>query len=283
MLVKQLVNHSETNLYAVDANDQKYTIVPSDFVTRRCLEYSAISGAFETTRRIISVPIPGMPVFVPELALMVYATQIDRENDIIKYGSGRLMINTMFSGLMPMMQGSYKVIVNLSDNDYFFIEGHSIYKLPKYDPTFRSQYIANASIPFEKLETHDLIVVVTILRHDGIERPTIISYENQFVPKNLWTDDPILFVTNGMILFKSQNAAEKFIQTYNDFADYFIEKSLETVEEKHQREIERLEEEHRRERGNIMRNAILLSGTTILGVVAEKLIVWLLEKHDEKK
>jgi hypothetical protein len=281
MIAKQLINHSQTNLFAIDADDQKYTIIPSD-TYRGCLEYTAITGAFETARRIMSAPVPGLPIFVPEMALMVYATDQEREDAVKKFGSGRLLINTTFSGYLPIMQGSYKVIVNLSDNDYFYVENRSVYKLPKYDASFRSTYISNQSIPPEKLDMYDLIVVSTILRHEGVDKPIVIAYENQFVSKNIWTDDPILFVTNGLILFKTQQAAEKFIEKYNDFVDYFIEKSLESVEEEHKKDIERLKEQYYREKNSIMKNAILLSGTTIVGVLAEKLISYLLNK-DKKE
>ena len=43
----------------------------------------------------------------------------------------------------------------------------------------------------------------------------------------------------------------------------------------------RLREENQRDRQNIMRNAILLAGTTIIGVVAEKVITYFLTKNDE--
>lgn len=281
MIAKQLINHSQTNLFAIDADDQKYTVVPSD-TYRGCLEYTAITGAFETARRIMSTPVPGLPIFVPEMALIVYATEQEREDNIRKFGSGRLLINTTFSGYLPIMQGSYKVIVNLSDNDYFYVENKTVYKLPKYDASFRSSYISNQSIPIEKMDMYDLIVVSTILRHDGVDKPIVVSYENQFVNKTLWTDDPILFVTNGLILFKTQRGAEKFIEKYNDFVDYFIEKSLESVDEEHRKEIEKLREQYRREKNSIMKNALLLSGTTILGVVVEKLIYHLLNK-DKKE
>lgn len=282
MIAKQLFNHSQTNLFAIDADDQKYTIIPSE-TYRGCLEYIAVTGAFETSRRVMSAPIPGLPIFVPEMALMVYATEQEREEAIKKFGSGRLLINTTFSGYLPIMQGSYKVIVNLSDNDYYYVENRTVYKLPKYDASFRSSYTSNQSIPLEKMDSNDLIVVSTILRHDGVDKPIVISYENQFINKNIHTDDPILFVTNGLILFKTQQAGEKFIEKYNDFVDYFIEKSLESVEEEHKKDMDKLREQNRREKSSIMKNALLLSGTTILGVIVEKLITYLLNKNEKKK
>ena len=259
----------------------RLTLEPTESPTRMCLEYKCTTTNLQNGWRLITLPMVDFPMFIPELGIVCYANRAERDKALERYGSGSNIVSLYYSAQMPFMQGSYKIMVNLSDRDYFFISGSNVYKLPKYSPEFRNKYISSANISSDKLETHDLIIVVTVLRHDSLERPEIVQYDDQFIPKNLKTREPILFVTNGLILFNDRSAAEEFIVEYNgDFVDYFIAKALAEVGKQHRDEMEDVYRKTREDKSAIMRNALLLAGTTVVGVVAEKVIQTAIVKKD---
>jgi len=284
MMDKRLENYSEITIYTIDIANNIMSIIPTGRSTANYLEYTCVTSNLESVKRIYSIPAPGIPIFVPEMSLMAFATRQELEEKIKRYGSGKELISAYLTKFLPMMQGSYKVVVNLSDSDYYFIENKKINKLPKYDPMFRQNYINYISQPIELNDTHDLLIVVSVLKHDNVDKPIILTYENKFIDKNKQIrGEPIIIVNGGFVVFNTIESAEYFLNKYDgDILNYLIEKSKIIVKEEHDEDLRRLKNEYENDKNKIVRNALLLGGTTIVGVLAEKIIEYVLTKKDEK-
>jgi len=284
MMDKRLENYSEINIFTIDIANNMMTIIPTGRNTANYLLYTCVTSNLESVKRIYSIPAPGIPIFIPEMSLMAFATKNELEEKVKRYGSGKELISAYLTKFLPMMQGSYKVIVNLSDNDYYFIENKKINKLPKYDPMFRQNYINYISQPIELNNTHDLLIVVSVLKHDNVDKPIILTYENKFIDRNKQiSGEPIIIVSGGFAVFNTIQSAESFLNNYDgDILNYLIEKSKIIVKEEHEDDLKRLRSEYENDKGKIMKNALLLGGTTIAGVVAEKVIEYLLTKKKGK-
>ncbi len=266
------------NMYGTP--DLNITPPPFETLTIR----SVGSAVGEDFLKNINLPGFNSPTVILDMGLVVFASFEERERAIEMIGSGKEIIAYYLNDSSALFNGAYTGIINLSENDYFLIDNQEVVRIPSMSREQRDVYIRNHGIDIDRLRYNDLLVIVKSTKkeyptYDGMYNRSRndTRFINKFVSRDedaedsyLTDMDPLIMVNDGFWVFKTESGARKFISNYSSQLDYLIDKARLEVGREHEEEVQMLNEAHKRERNAIVRNAALLAGTTVLGVIVEK-------------
>lgn len=295
MLIKELHNYSSSDYFVLDVRGRRIfplrTELVKDAPPQGRIEYKLSSleiGSTAFDYENYETPAQGMPTLIAPMGLIIYVSQAELEFDLLMHDNES--VNVFISHLTKRIEvekGANLSLINYNAKDYFFIHLGEVFKIPRAGNAERIAFFRKNGITSQDTEYKDYLGFnVSTFEEDMITGQRRLVNRNTFkgflrIIDHEHKNDPIFVRGNGFWCFQSKEAAEDFLVKFNgDFLSFLEMEVEETNQADHKADIEKLTAKHKKERANIMRNAIILAGTTITGVIIEKLIEYLIMKGE---
>lgn len=292
----ELKNYTDEVYYGVTSNNILFYVTPDENDNGSIKNFIYINSFNKTDKNVSFMSMPNYnfstysppyinyPVYISELNCVLFVSEEERNNTIDRYGSGKKLVETYASKLIPLMNGSYKVTVSLSQKPYYTIINKEIHQLPIASKEYIQEAMINHNLTKEMLETSDIFIIETILRNALTNKANVVNHELKIIRKDKINDrEPIIFGNSGLILFSNIRACEIFIENYNgDLDDYIIQKALNTVEKDHNKEIEDIIIQTKRDKKSIVETFMIMGGTSLGSLLVENIIKLIIEKYNKK-
>lgn len=287
MLTTILNNYSSGTYYGVDFETNLINLEPDEGSSyKNMLSVNTMGSSGHYTMKAYMPPFPMIPQYIAELGTMFYSSEAERKIALEKFGTGKKIIASYVGDLAEILRGCFKVVINLSDREFYMVsDTRELIEIPKADFEYKRLFMVNNNLTDQNFETHDYIVVSTVLKYNGREKPTISSYEYIPIPKNaIRKNDPIFLSTAGVIIFDSRTSAQNFIDTYKgSISEFLFQKALEASDRVHKEDIQKIANRMTNDKKTITQTVLVLLGTTAIGAIVDRLVQYAIEKSTEKK
>jgi hypothetical protein len=279
-----LKNFSPVILYGINSRNEIFSVLPeeNDFMvgTLYVMSQEKVPGQFLPnifTKRYYKVPIDNLPLYVEEMGCVLFASDTERTNSIRKYGDGRKLVQSHAAGIVPLINATYVAIACLSNKTYYQISGGMIEEIPKEASEYRDRLIIEYDIPKNKMQTHDVFVINTIIRKGDKEnsfvRETLNRCKIEYVERSsIIPGNPIIFSYNGLVIFDEYKDAENFLKQYGSIENYIIAKGLYVTRHHQEKQIEELNKRASSDKKGMIQVFTLMGGTSICSIFTENLI-----------
>jgi hypothetical protein len=270
-------------LYGINVGNELFQVIPEDEIMMTGIVYVMSQERVPNQlmpnifcKRYYRCPTDNLPLYIEEMGCVLFISERERLAAISTYGNGRKIVQSYAAGVVPLINATYVAITCLSEKTYYQIEGGTIEEIPGESEEYINRMIMEYNIPRQKMETHDIFIIHTIIRKGGNNKDTKdsikktkIEYVDRAAIRPL---NPIIFSYNGLVVFKEYSDAEYFIRQYGSIENYMIVTSLEVTKHKQEKQIEELNARASNDKRNMVQVFSLMGGTSICSIFTENLI-----------
>jgi hypothetical protein len=282
-----LKNFTAYVFYGINSNNESFQVIPeedpnlSGFVNSDLiyvLSQERIPGQMIPniySRRHYRPPMDNIPLYIEEMGCVLFASEKERFETIEKYGNGKKLVLSHAAGSVPLINGSYVVITSLSDKTFYQLNGGTIEELPRESSNYVEKLFHDYDIPQEKLQTHDIFVINTVIRkgNNKSTRDMVIKTKIEYVEKStIIPGNPIIFSYNGLVIFNEYKDAESFLVVHGSVDGYMINKGLAVTRRRQERQIEELNKRASTDKKSMVQIFSLMGGTSVLSIFTKTLL-----------
>jgi hypothetical protein len=296
-LVTVLKNFTLNTLYGVSAANANFIVTPDEVGDQIAMaNYICVnthynfnnaqqSGHSAFQYKVYMVPQKGRPLYVPEFNIVLFATVEERADALRRFGTGLYIIESYASHMLPLMNGAYKVTCCLSEKPYFGVFNREVHELPRGSQEYTNEAMTRHNITQDMLQTSDVFVVETVLKHVNLGAPNTLSHEVKVVDRNeLNPSEPIIFGNTGIVLFPTREAAQSWVTDYDASTEnYLIDKAFEVVEDAHRQDLEDFVKETKEDKQDMAGMFLAIGGSGIAGVLVDALLKLVVERANQNK
>jgi F0F1-type ATP synthase assembly protein I len=279
---KQLINMSTETMYILDIQGTQYQTmgIYENFIHTLGEFIQVVTkqdGDILYTERFMQ-PKKNNPMFIRSMSIVCYRSQEDLDADIAKYGDSKAVVRAYLADEVGILQGYGKTVINMSNNEYFVIDGNKILEVPKCDEFFKNQFLNDQDLTNYDNDDKDLLVIYTHVNgksqnkiHLNITNTTV-RWVKKF-SKN--ESDPIILDDQNLVVFNNRYAAKEFLDKYSGKVhEYYIHLADVLTRDKHLEDMRNVAEEYKHDKMAIAKTAGLMAASTAVGA----LVKWLLDK-----
>jgi hypothetical protein len=269
-------------LYGINSGNELFQVVPEEELMMTGIIYvmSQEKAPYQLApnifcKRYYRCPTDNLPLYIEEMGCVLFISEKERSEAMYMYGDGRKLVQSYAADLVPLINASYVAITCLSDKTYYHVQGGAIEEIPGESKENITRIITEYDIPRQKMETHDVFVINTIIRKSNtkLTKDTIKKTKIEYIEKaTIKPGNPIIFCYNGLVIFNEYRDAQYFLQQYGSIENYMIMMGLEVTRHRHEKQIELLNKEASTDKQSIVKIFSLMGGTSIFSIFAETLI-----------
>jgi imidazoleglycerol phosphate dehydratase HisB len=216
-----------------------------------------------------------LPLYIEEMGCILFASEEERSNALRTCGTGKKLVQSYAAGVVPLINATYVAITCLSGKSYYQISGGQIEEIPQDTGEYVDRMIIEHDISRNKMDTHDVFVINTIIRkgkHNNI-RETIYKCEIKYIERaTIRPGNPIIFSYNGLVIFNEYQDAADFLQTHGTIENYMIALGLAVTKQRQDKQIEDLNRRAKSDKKGMIHVFTLMGGTSICSIFAENII-----------
>ena len=295
-MLHELKNHTEYTYYGVSINGSMFYITPDECTNQFTKNFIHINiYRKETEANVYDLPdysissykppVKHLPTYIPEVSVVLFESKEERTKMVEQYGNGRLLVEAYSAQLTSLKNGSYKVLVSLSQHPYYTVVDNKVYRLPIASKEYIQEAIVKFDLTKEQIDESDSFVIETILRNSLTGKANIVHREVKTIKTKLINkNNPIVFKNSGLFVFYNKDACESFIDNYDGDMDIFLrDRAMFHAEEEHEKEIQRIILKTREEKRSIANIFAIMGGTGLASLIVENVVRNIFERQREKQ
>jgi hypothetical protein len=275
-------NFSSIILYGINSGNELFQVVPEDEMMMTGIIYVMSQEKVPNQmmpnifcKRYYRCPADNLPLYIEEMGCVLFISDKERLDAITRYGTGRKIVQAYAAGVVPLINASYVAITCLSSKTYYQVQGEVIEEIPGESEDYINRMILEYDIPRQKMETHDIFIINTIIRKGNTKLTKDSSNKTkiEYIEKSsIKPGNPIIFSYNGLVIFNEYRDAQFFLQQYGSIENYMISMGLAVTKHKQDKQIEELNKRANSDKRSMIQVFTLMGGTSICSIFTENLI-----------
>jgi hypothetical protein len=227
------------------------------------------------SKRQYKAPMDNLPLYVKEMNCVLFITESERIEAINTYGTGEKLVLAYAANLSPLINASYSAITSISNKTFYQVSDGTIEEIPKESGTYVDKLMIQYDIPREKLETHYVFVINTVIRKGNTKNTKDVNNKTkiQYIEKStIRPGEPIIFSYNGLVIFNEYKDAELFLRKYGSIESYMINLGLAVTYYRQEKQIEELNKRVSADKKSMVQVFSLMGGTSVLSILTKTLL-----------
>lgn len=286
-------NFSSETCYGITNNGSLFTLLPEAcsyvgvpqsgltngiYVDAKVIvDPSPMTPIQTVSNKMYNPPLPNYPLYIEEHNCILFATADERQKAIDMYQDAEKLVKCYATGMVNIINACYKAITCLNvDKSFYTLSSNGITEIPTPPKEYVKEMCRQYKITPEQLETNDVFVINTIVKSNGgplNKRETVVSTTVKCIEKaKMLKGQPVLFETDGMLVFDGRNQVESFINKYGTVGNYLIQRALEATKSIHESEIADINEQVSKDKRGMLETFSLMSVTSIASILTENVI-----------
>lgn len=298
---KTVENFTGKTLYGIDVNERRYLLKPkfcnpldkrnNKLVFRSEIGPQYFSAGTYQFEKIFNPPKDGYYQTIPEMMMVFFSSEVEIDRTIKEFGQIKDFIYKVLSRTIEYKNGVSKNYTVISKDPYYTISDNGVEKrtvpMPQMDESERQKLIDKGILDTYRMQTEDVIIVKTSLssglKSDKNSTQDFSQQRIYYVDRsNIKAADPINIGDNSIVMFKSEIAAMQFLLEFKgSYFEYLFKKVEEASEQRHRSEKRKLYERLKKNKNSVIVNMAIVAGSTVLGIILDKLITIFLKKEGQ--
>jgi hypothetical protein len=276
-----LKNFTSYIYYGINSNNELFQVIPEDNACITGIIYvmsqEKVPGQIVPNifaKRYYKAPIDNLPLYIEEMGCVLFASETERFAALHNYSDGKKLVQSHAAGIVPLINATYVAITCLSGKVYYQVSGGQIEEIPCDSSEYVDRMIIEYDIPKNKMETHDVFVINTIIRKGSHStRDTIKKCEIKYIERSgIRPGHPIIFSYNGLVIFNEYQDAVYFLKKYGSIENYMIALGHSVTKQRQDKQIEELNKRAKNDKKSMVQIFSLMGGTSICSIFAENII-----------
>jgi hypothetical protein len=270
-------------LYGINSVNEIFCLIPQEDCPQTSEVYvmsqEKVLGQFLPRvfgQRHYKAPMDNAPLYVEEMACVLFISEKERVDTLAIYGgNGNKLVKAHAAGIVPLINASYVAITSLTPKKYYQVSGGGIEEIPIEDGNYVKKIIRDYGIPENKMETHDIFVINTVIRKGRSKdtKETISKTKIEYVDRaTIIPGNPIIFSYNGLVIFNEYQDAEFFIKNYGTIDTYMIAMGLRHTRFRQEKQIEELNKRATSDKKSMVQVFSLMGGTSVVSILTKTLL-----------
>lgn len=238
--------------------------------------------------RNVGVPTPNRTVYIPELNVVLFYSEAEREKAKRVYGNLTNCVKSYGCGAFNFFNASFTAFTPINrDVDFYTLLDGAIVKVPHATPEQVEEMIKRRDFDPDRLNMNYAFIMSYCVRSNEVnectKNDTTQYFDVKYVSKaGLIKGEPLIQESSGLIIFDSRESADSFMQKYGSVGQYLQALALKITHKQYEEDLKNVNEQAAKDKNAMFNTFLFMGGTSLAAVLSESLMKAVNETDDTR-